>query len=69
LTAAISTTPLSFIIPIILWHRKHGETVPKWRFIAHYIFMAVYIIIAACAFTGVIYDVIKNIENGTMYST
>lgn len=68
MTAAISTTPLSFIIPIILWNRKHRETVPKWRLIAHYIFMAIFIILAACAFVGVIYDVMKNIENGTLYS-
>jgi len=67
LTGAISTTPLSFIIPVILWNRMHRDTVPKWRLIAHYTFMAIFIILATCAFIGVIYDVIKNIEDGTLY--
>ena len=45
----------------------HRDTVPKWRLIAHYTFMAIFIILAMCAFIGTIYDVIKNIRDGTLY--
>lgn len=54
--AAVAITPLSFIIPIILWNTKNKETVSTRVLLFHYMFMLLYFFFAIMALTGAFYD-------------
>lgn len=64
ITGAISITPLSFILPVIFWNKKHGETAPRWRIIFHYIFMGVFGLMGLTALIGAIGDIQFRIKEG-----
>ena len=52
ITAAISVTPTTCLLPIIMWNKKHGATAPKWRLWCHYLFLFLSIVIAMIALIG-----------------
>jgi hypothetical protein len=56
---AVALTPLSFIIPVILWSKKNKETAPTWRLCLHYMLMIIFIVFAILALTGAVYDLVQ----------
>lgn len=52
ITAAISMTPLTCLLPVIMWNRKAGETAPKWRLWLHYVLMFLATVMAVVALIG-----------------
>lgn len=58
ITSALGLTPLSFILPICFWNKKHSETAPKWRLRFHYAFMLFFVLLSGCALIGAIYGIV-----------
>jgi len=56
ITMALSS-PIVFIIPILMWNKKYGETAPGWRLRAHWCFNAIFgVLLSVLAFVGSIGD-------------
>jgi amino acid permease len=52
ITGAVGITPLTFILPIVFWNRRHGQEASTWRLRFHYLLMAIFIAISLCALIG-----------------
>ena len=61
ITAALSLTPLSCLLPVIMWNRKAGETAPKWRIWLHYLLMFLFAAMALVALVGACAEIAINI--------
>lgn len=57
ITAAISITPTTFLLPVIMWNKKHGSTAPKWRLHLHYLFLFLSVLTAVVALVGAVADI------------
>jgi hypothetical protein len=57
ITAAISITPLTFLLPVILWNKKHGSIAPKWRLYLHYLFLFLSVLTAVVALVGAVVEI------------
>lgn len=62
ITAAISIIPTSFLLPIILWNKKHGATAVKWRLWCHYFALFFCVVLAIIILIGAIADVSFSIK-------
>jgi hypothetical protein len=49
ITWAVGVTPLTFILPLIFWNRRHGKEASTWRLRFHYLLMETFITIYLCA--------------------
>jgi len=61
ITAAVSMTPLSFVLPVVLWNKVHGATAPLWRNVSHYAFIALFALMGVTALIGACYDIRTNV--------
>ena len=58
ITTALSS-PTVFIIPIMMWNKKYGETAPRWRLRAHWCFNAIFgVLLSVLALVGSIGDMV-----------
>jgi amino acid permease len=57
ITAAVSSTPLSFVYPVLFWNKKHGEKASKWRRWFHYAFVGLWSSLGVTALIGAIMDI------------
>jgi hypothetical protein len=57
ITAAISITPTTFLLPVIMWNKKHGSLAPKWRLYLHYLFLFLSVLTAVVALVGAVADI------------
>jgi len=62
ITAAISIIPLSFLLPIIMWNKKHGATAGKWRLWCHYFALFFCVVLGIMILIGAIADVSSSIK-------
>jgi hypothetical protein len=58
ITAAISITPTTCLLPVIMWNKKHGSTAPKWRLYLHYLFLFLSVLTAVVALVGAVVEII-----------
>jgi len=58
ITAAISLNPLSFLLPVIMWNKKAGDTAPKWRLWLHYLLIFIFTILAFVSLGGAIAEIV-----------
>merc|ERR1711957_632237 len=64
ITAAISITPTTFLLPVIMWNKKHGSTAPKWRLYVHYVCLFLSVVTALTALIGAVSEITINFEDG-----
>jgi amino acid permease len=61
ITGAVGIVPLTFLLPLIFWNRRHGKEASAWRLRFHYLLMAIFIIMSLCALIGSIFDIVTTI--------
>jgi amino acid permease len=58
IAASVATTPLAFVIPVILWNNKYRDTASSLHISLNRVFMVVFVLFAIIGLTGAVYDLV-----------